>query len=215
MGAISVAFLILILPAFSHGAEASDSYLDENGILQRIPADAIELEGGKTLSMTDGNWYFVNKDIEYAGAATAIGSVKLIIADGCTVTVSDLSVSADSSLTIYPQENRTGILTSTSNAGCSTCQFTNNGTHCIFIVGGADITNINGASFAAYGSSATAPAAAGAAAFNECHSVNMETPAAYAASVTSFTGVDTPMYLNIYFTDNGHLNNGSFCGADL
>lgn len=62
-------------------------------------------------------WYLVRGDVTISGRVTVTGDVKLILADGCKLTVNGgIQVSESNSLTIYGQSKGTGSLEATGGA---------------------------------------------------------------------------------------------------
>lgn len=99
-------------------SSASIPYLDENGQAQNA-AVATKIEASST-GLSSG-WYYVEGSLNINQTITVTGNIKLILMDGCdlTVTGSDLNagvyVSEGNSLTIYAQsqEKNMGKLTAT------------------------------------------------------------------------------------------------------
>ncbi|MCL2032056.1 MAG: hypothetical protein FWG96_02115, partial [Methanomassiliicoccaceae archaeon] len=121
---MAVVVAIAVLPLFSIAsvAPASYSFVDENGQHQNSPSSTQEIStNGNDLTLTDG-WYIVTQNVAYNGLVTIVGDVKLIIADGSTLTLYHYSgenvvIDNGASLTAYNQSGDTGkIHTSTSFA---------------------------------------------------------------------------------------------------
>ena len=102
--------LVYTNPAVLH-ISTGYPYVDETYTEKISPSNTIELTGGTSLSMTDGNWYYAGGTIGYTGAVTVNGNVRIILADSCTLTAT-ITVMDGSSLTVYPQSEKTGMLTS-------------------------------------------------------------------------------------------------------
>ena len=87
-------------------------YLDENRAPKTATATKI---ANSTTSLTTG-WYVVDSNVTKNGTLTVTGDVKLILVDGCTLTVNGssnnagVSVTSGNSLTIYGQLAGTGRL---------------------------------------------------------------------------------------------------------
>ena len=63
----------------------------------------------ETTTWTDG-WYVVTGDVTIDSRVTVSGSVSLILTDGCTLNNGGITVKEGNSLTIYGQQNGTGVL---------------------------------------------------------------------------------------------------------
>ncbi len=86
-------------------------YVDETGA--ENTATATELTNSDT-TWNEG-FYVADSNITISGRITVNGDVKLILADGYTLTANEgITVAEGYSLTIYGQENETGILTASS-----------------------------------------------------------------------------------------------------
>ncbi len=99
----------------------SVTYLDENGTEQTV--DAIPLESGsESYTYLEAGWYVVNSNITYQEVLELNGDVKLILADNCTMTMTDDAQIYGNShnLTIYGQTNGTGKLESDILPSCVT-----------------------------------------------------------------------------------------------
>ena len=96
----------------------------------KVPADYVDIDGvlktaeecleiSSTTKTLETGWYVVKKSTPIDSTVTVSGDVKLILADGVTLTVNGtaykagINVTGDNSLTIYAQENGTGALTVT------------------------------------------------------------------------------------------------------
>ena len=104
-------------------AKSNESYIDADGNPQTELASPLD---SATTSLETG-WYIVKGNVAINSTVTVTGDVKLILADGCSLTVTGSSNSAgirvigDNSLTIYAQENGTGSLTATVSGSTSDC----------------------------------------------------------------------------------------------
>ncbi|MBR0483592.1 MAG: starch-binding protein, partial [Oscillospiraceae bacterium] len=97
----------------------SVTYLDENGTEQTV--DAIPLESGsESYTYLEAGWYVVNSNITYQEVLQLNGDVKLILADNCTMTMTDNAQIYGNrhNLTIYGQTNGTGKLESDISSTC-------------------------------------------------------------------------------------------------
>ena len=119
----ALTLLALILACAAAWAETVEtSYIDENGQEQTVTATV--LTGSESNLGTEGQtkWYVVNSNISHNGEIDCDGDVRLILADGNTLTVNsgnDFAVNAFQSLTIYGQTLGTGTL----SASCSSHTF--------------------------------------------------------------------------------------------
>ena len=90
---------------------SSIPYLDADGSTQTC-AFATVVDSSDTWG--DGYatiWYMVNSNVTMESRITVVGDVRLILADGYTLTASaGINVSSSASLTIYGQQNGTGTL---------------------------------------------------------------------------------------------------------
>ena len=93
-------------------------YIDENN-QQQICGEYTEVTGG--LTAWSSGWYVVKGDVTIGPRVTVSGDVKLILTDGCQLTVyCGIQVSEGNALTIYGQSGGTGSLEATgseNNAG--------------------------------------------------------------------------------------------------
>ena len=95
------------------------NYIDADGNPQRAEEC---LEISSTTKTLETGWYVVNASTTIDSTVTVAGDVKLILADGVTLTVNGtaykagINVTGDNSLTIYAQENGTGALTVTAGS---------------------------------------------------------------------------------------------------
>ncbi|MCL2333629.1 MAG: hypothetical protein FWC52_02425 [Candidatus Methanoplasma sp.] len=117
-----VTFAAVIFPAFNQSSEAAaGQFYNENNVLEDLPDVMIELTGTETTlngGTTDYVTYYVSHNISYTSICSIQGKVRIIIDDGCTMTVPNNSnggvqVKADSTLSVCPREDRTGLLYST------------------------------------------------------------------------------------------------------
>ena len=101
-------------------AEKSDeSYIDADGNPQTEQCSPLD----STTTSLETGWYIVKGNVTISSTVTVSGDVKLVLADGATLTVNGtttsgtykagINVAAGNSLTIYAQENGTGSLTAT------------------------------------------------------------------------------------------------------
>jgi len=106
------------------------------------------------MTVLNAGWYYVDGTFNLNSAITVSGDVKLILADGCSLTTPSVIVNTGNSLTVYGQKNGTGTLTATGNdvnAGIGSSNGNaggditiNGGT--IFATGGGQAAGIGGAS---------------------------------------------------------------------
>ena len=97
------------------------SYVDASGTLHE---NVIAIPLDNTMTTLAAGWYVVNENVDYTGKITLSGNVKLILGDGCTMSVTntgtgneDFAIYGDSgSLHIYGQSQGTGALTATANS---------------------------------------------------------------------------------------------------
>ena len=100
-------------------AKSNESYIDADGNPQTELASPLD----STTTSLETGWYIVKGNVAINSTVTVTGDVKLILADGCSLTVNGtttsntykagINVAAGNSLTIYSQENGTGSLTAT------------------------------------------------------------------------------------------------------
>jgi len=121
--------ILAILPATA--LAAASYYIDESGDRQ-ILTDCTPVTS-ETTQWEDGGWYIVNNNIvNITGGVTVTGDVKLVLVDGCTLTVTAPTVSTaegglkagihvaeGNTLTIYGQDLGTGKLIATGGGGSS------------------------------------------------------------------------------------------------
>ncbi len=106
------------------------------------------------MTVLNAGWYYIDGTFNLNSAITVSGDVKLILADGCSLTTPSVIVNTGNSLTVYGQKNGTGTLTATGNdvnAGIGSSNGNaggditiNGGT--IFATGGGQAAGIGGAS---------------------------------------------------------------------
>ena len=97
------------------------SYVDATGTLHE---NVIAIPLDNTMTTLAAGWYVVNENVDYTGKITLSGDVKLILGDGCTMSVTntgtgndDFAIYGDSgALHIYGQSQGTGALTATANS---------------------------------------------------------------------------------------------------
>ena len=128
---MALALCLGLLPTAALAATAADvTYYDWNsdtkGLEQKTCASATAVTSNDTQWIKyefvwmdeNGGWYVVNSDVTIENRVTVTGDVRLILADGCTLTVNGgIQVTVGDSLTIYGQENGTGALITTGDDG--------------------------------------------------------------------------------------------------
>ena len=110
-----------ILPAESlaqataeNAAGAEVPYLDEDGASQSAPNATLVTESD---TAWDDGWYVAQDSITIHSRVTVSGDVRLILADGCELTIDGgIQVAHPNSLTIYGQSEGSGRLTATAPA---------------------------------------------------------------------------------------------------
>lgn len=96
--------------------EQTVTYIDANGIEQTVSATIITSEGVEP--STSGGWFAVLGNVTIDHRVSIQGNVKLILADGCSLTIDDgINVTGNNSLTIYGQSLGTGSLSATAKSG--------------------------------------------------------------------------------------------------
>ena len=98
-------------------AENGVSYLDENGDEQT--ADNVTVVDGSTTAWS-GGWYVVNGTVTIGSRVTVSGEVRLILADGASLTANGgINVAQGNSFTVYAQSvgEKMGTLTATGENG--------------------------------------------------------------------------------------------------
>ncbi|MBW7571957.1 X2-like carbohydrate binding domain-containing protein [Caproiciproducens faecalis] len=164
---LAVALVLTMLPTAAFAAEANTYYVDSNSNTQHIAATEIDND----TATLDSGWYVVDSGtVKIDHTLTVTGDVKLILADGASLTVNGsdgdnagIEVTADNSLSIYAQSigSNMGKLTATGSengAGIGSDSFSPSGN--ISICGGritatggngsdvaAGIGNVSGTSF--------------------------------------------------------------------
>ncbi len=110
-----VVMILITCPTSTFATTANTAYLDSNGIMQSVNATVID---SSITTLTSG-WY-VAKGTVSTGTITISGDVKLILADGASLTATrntinnaGVCVTSSNSLTIYGQTNNTGKLSAT------------------------------------------------------------------------------------------------------
>ena len=110
---LTVCLLMALLPTVAF-AEGSVTYLDADGTLKTSPS-ATEVTSSDTGWGTSGTttWYVVQGTVIIGSRVTVSGDVRLILADGCTLTVNggiqvqddddDITNGSANALTIYAQ----------------------------------------------------------------------------------------------------------------
>ena len=102
----------------TYGSYGKASYLDENGEEQEVFARP--LTGTET--ELPGGWYVVNQYITYSNNLNFTGDTKLILADGATISIDSgytLGVNENSTLNIYCQKDKSGVLSAITMGGGS------------------------------------------------------------------------------------------------
>ena len=86
-------------------------YIDENGVEQNVTATLVTANDTDWEDTVTNGWYVVKGDITIGSRITVTGAVKLILADGCSLTVNGgIGVNDSNSFTIYGQTDGTGSL---------------------------------------------------------------------------------------------------------
>ena len=141
--------------SFASTKPVSVSYLDTDGVVKYV--NCVIIASG-TVQLSNG-WYAATSSVNIPSGLTVLDDVKLIIADGATVTVTagtaygkaGISVGAGNSLTVYSQEAGTGVLNATgydSGAGIGG----NNGVACGSVtINGCTVNATGGSSGAGIG----------------------------------------------------------------
>lgn len=123
-------------------------YIDENGVEQNVTATLVTANDTHWEDTVTNGWYVVKGDITIGSRITVTGSVKLILADGCSLTVNGgIGVNGSNSFTIYGQTDGTGSLdadatTSSLSAGIGSNMGSSGGT--ITINGGTVTATASG-----------------------------------------------------------------------
>ena len=140
-----------ILPAESlaqataeNAAGAEVPYLDENGAPQSVPSATLVTESD---TAWDDGWYVAQDSITIHSRVTVSGDVRLILADGCELTIDGgIQVAHPNSLTIYGQSEGNGELTATAlptdyNAGIGGTVYSSTGN---IVINGGTVTATGG-----------------------------------------------------------------------
>ena len=140
-----------ILPAESlaqataeNAAGAEVPYLDENGAPQSVPSATLVTESD---TAWDNGWYVAQDSITIHSRVTVSGDVRLILADGCELTIDGgIQVAHPNSLTIYGQSEGNGELTATAlptdyNAGIGGTVYSSTGN---IVINGGTVTATGG-----------------------------------------------------------------------
>ena len=86
-------------------------YIDENGDEQNVTATLVTANDTEWKDTVTNGWYVAKGDITIGSRITVTGAVKLILADGCSLTVNGgIGVNGSNSFTIYGQTDGTGRL---------------------------------------------------------------------------------------------------------
>ena len=97
-----------------NAAGAEVPYLDEDGAPQSVPSATPVTESD---TAWDNGWYVAQDSITIHSRVTVSGDVRLILADGCELTIDGgIQVAHPNSLTIYGQSEGNGELTATAPA---------------------------------------------------------------------------------------------------
>lgn len=137
---LCTAMVVAMLPVTVSAASADTTYVDEHGITKTVSATVIN---GSSTTLASG-WYVVNSTVS-TGTITINGDVRLILADGATLTATDsndkagIGVIGSNCLTIYGQTGGTGTLIATGSvdgAGIGGSSGTGSGGGTINIYGG-------------------------------------------------------------------------------
>ena len=114
--------LIIAATLVTASASASVSYIDANGDELTCASATVVTETNTAWGASDSqeHWYVVTADapITIGQRVTVTGDVRLILEDGCNLTVNDgIHVTGGNSLTIYAQSAGEGMGKLTANAG--------------------------------------------------------------------------------------------------
>ena len=96
------------------------SYIDANGDEQTCASATVVTENDTAWGASDSqeHWYVVNSNVTINTRVTVTGNVRLILEDGCDLTVNGgITVTGDNSLTICAQSAGEGMGKLTANAG--------------------------------------------------------------------------------------------------
>lgn len=89
-------------------------YLDKDGTEQTAICNVITADNIGEYTTINSGWYVVQGAVSTDTRITVSGDVKLILADGCTLTAGNgIQVQDTNALTVYAQANGTGTLTAT------------------------------------------------------------------------------------------------------
>ncbi len=105
----------LTIETVDMGADTLDEeivkYIDENGDEQNVTATLVTANDTEWKDTVTNGWYVAKGDITIGSRITVTGAVKLILADGCSLTVNGgIGVNGSNSFTIYGQTDGTGRL---------------------------------------------------------------------------------------------------------
>lgn len=134
-----------------NAAGAEVPYLDEDGAPQSVPS-ATPVTDNDTA--WDNGWYVAQDSITIHSRVTVFGDVRLILADGCELTIDGgIQVAHPNSLTIYGQSEGNGELTATAlptdyNAGIGGTVYSSTGN---IVINGGTVTATGGESGAGIG----------------------------------------------------------------
>ncbi|WP_296628878.1 hypothetical protein, partial [uncultured Negativibacillus sp.] len=99
-----------VVPVLFGAPRAGVTYIDADGQTKTLTENYTTVYTDTT-SWNDG-WYVVSGTVEIGQRVTVTGDVKLILADGCNLTVNGgIEVEGTNSLTIYAQSTGSGTLT--------------------------------------------------------------------------------------------------------
>ena len=121
---LSAALLLAGLLVMALPAQAQTAYVDENGVSHTSPATATALGGGHTITLDDAGanqgWYITDcgggASITRTDTITVSGDVKLILADGCRLTVTAVLLSDDAGINVSGANRLTVYAQSTGSA---------------------------------------------------------------------------------------------------
>ena len=109
-----------VLPMLLGAPRAGVTYIDADGQTKTLTESYITVD--TNTKTWDGGWYVVSGTVEINDRVTVSGDVKLILTDGCNLTVNGgINVSAGNSLTIYAQstDDSMGTLNATGDYDCA------------------------------------------------------------------------------------------------
>ncbi|MCD7723835.1 MAG: hypothetical protein LUH82_07865, partial [Clostridiales bacterium] len=111
---MTLLFVFAACPSVASAAESGIDYLGTNGTKQLCENYTVVIY---STTIWESGWYAVTSDVEIDDLVTVTGDVRLILADGCTLTCSSgINVSEGNCLSIYAQstdELTMGVLITT------------------------------------------------------------------------------------------------------